>query len=169
MATEFHYKDAGVWRKLKEFWYKDSGVWRKCKEVWYKDAGTWRKVFTGEVPILFTGAGDEGGGGVMRFLSNGTVLGNNGTASTNSYLGNWHSPTTTGIGNSRWIRFSNLDISTSLQGGMVVGTWYSLSTERSFFGSLEGSGFSAIIDIATDSGGTNIILTGGVRMYYGGS
>ena len=157
MATEFHYKDAGVWRKLKEFWYKDSGVWRKCKEVWYKDAGTWRKVFTGEIVfdwVVFNNL--ELGIATINFFSNGTVTGNQGNDSAVS-LTNWYSPTTAGIGNSRWIEFNNSNI------------WQSLSTTQSVSSDDSGTPFIYPFRLSTTNSAVGVYRTGYIRATGGGS
>lgn len=92
----------------------------------------------------------------MQFNTDGscTLIGSLGTNP------NWYTPTTGSIGNSHWVR------ATVLTGSITSGTtgsWLQLSSARSWSrltGTLGVSGATVLIEIATDSGGTNIVSTG---------
>lgn len=97
-----------------------------------------------------------------RFQTDGTITyGNNSTFSGS--MGNWASPTTTGIGSSYWVRFTE----TASDGDSTVigsarGVWIQMSSAR-IFGLEKTTGGLAYrvytIQIATDSGGSNIVAT----------
>lgn len=71
---------------------------------------------------------------------------------------NWFSPTTTGAGNSYWLRAT----ATSGSPSGTLNTWIALSTNRSYSVSRATAGTTSAnltFEIATDSAGTNIIRT----------
>jgi len=157
MATETHYKDAGTWRKLTEWWYKDAGTWRKAKEVWYKDAGTWRKVFSGAIVFDWTVWNFvELGIATINFFSNGTVTGNQGSDTPVS-LTNWYTPTTAGIGNSRWIEFNNDN------------NWLALSSTRSYSSDETSTQFTVPFRLSTTNSAAGVYRTGYISLTGGGS
>lgn len=94
--------------------------------------------------------------GTMTYYTNG-VFGQS--------MGNWASPTTSGIGSSYWIRFTQTFSSGgSSETGSARGAWISLSTNPSF--GIAGTGGPGAygerrytVQIASDSGGSNIVAT----------
>ena len=97
-----------------------------------------------------------------RFLTNGTLTyGDNGTFSGS--MGNWTTPTTTGIGSSYWIRFTQTASSgTSTETGSTRGVWLQLSSDRIY--GLErtatGLGYRVYtVEISSDSGGSTIVAS----------
>lgn len=105
MATEFWYKEAGTWRKVKEAWYKESTTWRKAKEIWFKESGTWRKIFTlgGLTPsmnlnIERTVLNPAVAQATIALQPDGTITYTSDTVPSS----NWFTPTTSAIGNSYW-------------------------------------------------------------------
>jgi hypothetical protein len=98
----------------------------------------------------------------FRFQADGTITyGNNGTFSGS--MGNWTTPTTTGIGSSYWIRFTQTASSgTTTETGGTRGVWLSLSSGRTY--GLErtenGQGYRQYtIEISSDSGGSTIVAS----------
>jgi hypothetical protein len=78
--------------------------------------------------------------------------------------GNWASPTTSGVGNSYWVRFTRTSV--DLSGGTSTGTtgWLQLSSARSVTDtkySSSGGSFSSVytIQISSDSGGSTIVAS----------
>ncbi len=99
---------------------------------------------------------------VLDFAANGTWLA---IYSFGTPSGNWATPTTTGIGSSYWIRFTRTSFSGSFGGNTATPStgWLQLSGNPGI--SVYNAGSEAIataeytIEIATDSGGSNIIAT----------
>jgi hypothetical protein len=89
------------------------------------------------------------------------------------FSGNWGSPTTGGAGSSYWVRFTRTSYTPI--GGPEYSTattgWENLGVARSinvytFFDNIDASSGTYTIEIATDSGGANIIATRtGVRLF----
>jgi hypothetical protein len=92
--------------------------------------------------------------GVITYWANGV---------NNAAVGNWATPTTAGIGSSYWIRFTQTASSgTSTETGSARGVWISLSITPTFGIEVSGPGFSNryyTVQIASDSGGSNIVAT----------
>jgi hypothetical protein len=103
-----------------------------------------------------------------RFETNGTMTyGTNSTFSTS--MGNWASPTTTGIGSSYWIRFTQTSSGgVSTETGSSRGVWHQLSSQRIFGLSKVNNGFAFriyTVEISSDSGGSTIVASKtGVRI-----
>ena len=76
---------------------------------------------------------------------------------------NWASPTTSGIGSSYWIKFTQTaSYSVTTETGSSRGVWIQMSSNRTFGVSrtLTGAGGRTYtVQIATDSGGSNIVAT----------
>jgi hypothetical protein len=171
MATEFWYRDGGTWRKAKEIHYKDSSVWRKLKELWYRDGGVWCKVYSGFTPGLTGGGalyihGEDGHATCSLTVKTNGILTITGDGSTDFQ---WGSPTTVGVGSGYWVRFTVTASSNSGSGGTATFTastgWLQLSSDRTAFvdaTKVSGSGTRVsnatyTVEIATDSGGANIV------------
>ena len=103
-----------------------------------------------------------------RFETNGTMTyGTNSTFSTS--MGNWASPTTTGIGSSYWVRFTQTSSGgVSTETGSSRGVWHQLSSQRIFGLSKVNNGFANriyTVEISSDSGGSTIVASKtGVRI-----
>lgn len=82
-------------------------------------------------------------------------------SSTGSGSTSWGAPTTSGIGSLYWVRFTLTSGDALSSNG--ASTWTQLSTGRSFArqASLSGDSFSSTvtIELATDSGGANVVAT----------
>lgn len=75
--------------------------------------------------------------------------------------GGWYSPTTAGIGSGYWVRMTLLS-GTAPGTSPGLGTWLQLSSDRQWGWSRASNGSTTAtvkIEIATDSGGTNIVAT----------
>jgi len=99
--------------------------------------------------------------GLMTYFTNGVF---------NQPMGNWASPTTAGVGSSYWIRFTQTSSSgSSDETGSARGVWISLSTDPIF--GIAGTGGPGAygervytVQIASDSGGSNILATTSVTI-----
>ena len=101
------------------------------------------------------------------FNSNATLSVENSNSGVQS-AGNWGTPTTTGIGSSYWVKFtqtSNYGIG-GLGGGSEYGspkgTWIQISSNPTFGVQRSTNGLSGAtytVQIASDSGGSNIVAT----------
>lgn len=106
---------------------------------------------------------------VYLYVNTDGIMQVNTTSAGTTTIGNWFTPTTTGIGNSYWVRFvlnSTSGSSTNTSWTTTTG-WLQLSSQRSCFVSAFTSGPSNrsrtanyTVQIATDSGGTNIVTSG---------
>lgn len=110
-------------------------------------------------------------GAAVFFAANGTVelRANGTTVDTGSGPDGWYNPTTPGIGSSFWIRARNISLSGGGP-GVLSSDVYSSSTlsmnlgqQFSLNGSWTGSSYvsiaSFIVDISTNSAGTNIVAS----------
>ena len=97
------------------------------------------------------------------FNSNGTIQTGTSDGGMQS-AGNWATPTTTGIGSSYWIRFTQ----TGSSGGPITntgnarGVWIQITPVLYFGISVTANGAfykQYTVEIATDSGGSNIVAT----------
>jgi hypothetical protein len=107
-------------------------------------------------------AGGEPSTATLSFLSNGTWSATLEASASKS--GNWATPTTTGVGSGYWIRFTRTFFSGGAGNSATASTgWLQLNTTRSV-DVTRTSGFGVTtadytIEIATDSGGSNIVAT----------
>lgn len=94
----------------------------------------------------------------LTFGTDGTItIAGSGTSNQTAY---WYKPATSGIGSSYWLRVT-VNSGSSLTGSST-GTWLQLSTSRSFNLTSSGNGVlstNITIEIATDSGGSNIVAS----------
>ena len=85
------------------------------------------------------------------------------SSSGNGSLSNWATPTTAGIGSNYWIRFTQTaSFGPSTETGNARNTWIQLSNAPTFGLSKTANGGSSrtyTAQIATDSGGANIVTT----------
>ena len=103
----------------------------------------------------------------LIFSSNGDI--NAGTSNIGIQdPGNWATPTTTGIGSSYWVRFTQTGsygtggFGGATQYGSAKGVWHQISSTLYFGVQRSGNGmggFYYTIQIASDSGGSNILAT----------
>lgn len=96
--------------------------------------------------------------GYVEFLTDGTVQTGSNLGGGATLAGNWYSPTTGGIGSSRWLRLIS-------GGGRSFtpsnGTWIALSSLVHVVNDGIG-GTSGTYDIATDAAGVTIVTTGAI-------
>lgn len=98
--------------------------------------------------------------GTVQYVTNGTITGAGYTAGPT----NWFSPTTVGIGNSYWIRFT-LQSGVAWDAGLVSGTIYALSSNRSVTWTCNTAiAKNAVVDVViySDSGGVTTVGSGSV-------
>jgi hypothetical protein len=97
-----------------------------------------------------------------QFNGDGTIVGGNSQSGSFS-VGNWTTPTTAGIGSSYWVRCTQTSSSgPSTQYGNSRGVWHQISGAPVFGVSKTANGLSARVytfEIASDSGGSNIVAT----------
>lgn len=105
--------------------------------------------------------------GELLFNSNGTISYGSSNMGTGS-AGSWATPTTTGIGSSYWVRatqtgsYGTGGFGGATQYGSAKGVWHQISNTPYFGVSRTGNGiggFYYTIQIASDSGGSNILAT----------
>ena len=106
----------------------------------------------------------------LIFNSNGTIQAGTSNDGTQS-AGNWASPTTTGIGSSYWVRFTETASSGAGQTvyGSARGVWHQISSSL-YFGvsrTANGGGYRTYtVEISSNSGGSNIVATKtGIELY----
>jgi hypothetical protein len=99
-------------------------------------------------------------GATIYFNSDGTVTYAVQFVDVSNTVGteSWFSPTTTGIGNSYWVRFT---VTSGTLTTNQASTWTALSSARAFDKQAVSGAVSATVtvEIASDSGGTNIVFT----------
>jgi hypothetical protein len=169
-ATAAHGKIGGSYVELLEGWGKVGGTW-----VQFFSAGSVVDPFTAW-SVSDTFAGDYFA--ELRFNSDGTVEGATFNGGGNEVIvpgsSNWFSPTTTGVGSGYYIRFTyesgaidNIYVtvnSVDTDGphiGSIPSTWYQLDDDigLKMTGSASGAVVGFTVEIATDSGGSNIVFT----------
>jgi hypothetical protein len=107
-------------------------------------------------------AGGDPSTATLSFLSDGTWSATLEASASKS--GNWATPTTTGVGSGYWIRFTRTFFSGGAGNSATASTgWLQLNTTQSI-DVTRTSGFGVTtadytIEIATDSGGSNIVAT----------
>jgi hypothetical protein len=179
MPAEFYYNDNGTWRKIVQPYYNDNGTWRTLKNIYRNDGGTWREVYTQFSivnPMTFTGEPyvcDATGEGFGASASQTLTIQTDGTWNvdyTGSFAvgetasGNWGTPAVSGIGSNYWVRFTRTAFSGTGTATASTG-WLQLSSARSVSViSNAPTGFQSAnatytIEIATDSGGSNIVTS----------
>ncbi len=106
----------------------------------------------------------------LIFNSNGTIQAGTSNDGTQS-AGNWASPTTTGIGSSYWVRFTETASSGAGQTvyGSARGVWHQISSTL-YFGvsrTANGGGYRTYtVEISSNSAGSNIVATKtGIELY----
>ena len=105
--------------------------------------------------------------GELIFNSNGTIQAGTSNIGIQN-AGNWATPTTTGIGSSYWVRFTQTGsygtggFGGAVQYGSAKGVWHQISSTLYFGVQRTGNGmggFYYTVQIASDSGGSNILAT----------
>ena len=115
---------------------------------------------------LLENFGEANSGGTAyaeyTFSTDGTIVGASSQSGSFS-VGNWTTPTTASIGSSYWVRCTQTSSSgPSTEYGESRGVWHQLSTGRIFGVSKTANGLSTRVytfEIASDSGGSNIVAT----------
>lgn len=92
------------------------------------------------------------------------TFGSNGTFDGNGGVPNWFTPTTTGIGNSYWIRVTRTSGNAFTIG--TESTWLALSSNQTFGWSSTtlARTWGGNVEFAADSGGVNIVGTNTLQM-----
>lgn len=96
------------------------------------------------------------------FLADGTVTSNASAPNTNSVLANWFAPTTGGVGNSFWIKFT-LTSGNAWDAGIVNGAINALSATRSLtWTATTGTNKIGLVSVAiySDAAGTTQVAGG---------
>lgn len=148
MPIEFHYNDAGTWRKLSEIHYFDDVIadWRELDAVWYNDAGVFRQVFTNKAVSLdnITANGTRNTSGGSGTATAAYQLQTDGTAATRTNTNSGTDATTvTGISDNWWTGKPETSVGTDFEaratetgssgGGTFTGTldtWEAITVLR---------------------------------------
>lgn len=106
----------------------------------------------------------------LTFNTNGT-WGANGSDSGSLGSGNWASPTTSGVGNSYWIRWTRTAVTFGGGGTATPSSgWNALSSNQTITVSNDGSSsvYDAVytLEISTNSSGTNIVASSTGTLLY---
>jgi hypothetical protein len=161
--------DNVAWRKWKEFHAHDGSAWRKAKEVHVHDGSAWRKVFSGFTPTsplnylheAYYGSNTTAG---FYWNSDGTITGTRTAYPSSTYY--WGDPVSAGIGSEYWLRATF--VSGVRYSGSAFGVWHSLASPPywtcSTYPGLVAE-LIATIELATDSGGSNIVSSGTMHVY----
>jgi hypothetical protein len=170
MSARTHIVDSGGTARLvsRLFVVDSGGTSRLVSRAFVIDSGgTARLIYTGaRIVTPFTAydmLADNTPGATatasLIFGTNGSVASNatiDGGSTTGS--ASWYSPNTTGIGSSYWIRFTPTSGSFTTNG---ASSFSQLSSNRQVTKSASTSagGVTFTIEIASDSGGSNIVMT----------
>lgn len=100
--------------------------------------------------------------GTINFFSDGRITSSVSAPDSSSVLSNWFQPTTPGIGNSYWIKFT-LSSGSAWDAGLVSGAINDLSVTRLLKWSVASGGLkvaSVAVVIYSDAGGANQVASG---------
>jgi len=167
-VAELKINDSSTWRNITEVKVNDAGTWRTIQDIKINDAGTWRTVWQYFAPPSpFTAydvwSDDVPGNSTVStitFNSDGTISASFSPNDGGSTFGssNWGAPTTTGIGSGYWVKLTATSGTFTTNGASTFTNLASaISATKS--GNSGTASVTFTIQIATDSGGSNIILT----------
>ena len=174
-----HTKVSGAWKKLTGIHTKVSGAWKEVKNGYIKVGGVWKQFYANTRVIL---SGTSGSPNVdsdfaihpstaqagWTFISTGDLTRVSGAAHNKpEWYGQPGETTHETPDQTYYIRATN-ESGDNPDSGPALNTWHSLGTRQWYWSASGGFDLSQgtlKIEIATDSGGTNIIATG----YYRGS
>ncbi len=179
MVAELKVKSGGVWRTITAPEVRYSGAWRVIKEIEVKISGAWQTVFMGIVYTLSGTTGAPNSASDYNLFPDDSLAGwrfyNNGevwkveTTTTQFRDGiEWSSEQPT-VTVDAWIRATYYS-GDSPNSGDTLNTWHKVGngSNRAWLWSVTGAGSEVgviKVEIATDSGGSDIVATG----YYRGS
>ena len=165
-----HVRVSGVWQQVLAtgFHVRVSGTWRQVQEGWVRVSGVWQRFFQAVVYSLIgatyndtaaTVVGVPGACTVtLTVRTDGTVRAS-GSASGTLASQDWITPTSA-VTTNYWSRWSST--AGSLSSGSEA-TWEQLTTNRAYAKSYVGlTGTDAVtgtLEIATDSGGSNVVAS----------
>lgn len=164
-TTEVKY--GGAWRTIKGIEVKYGGSWRTIKEVWAKQGGVWRQVFSAEALALPTSISSTGFDASSPFLALAGVK-----VDTDGYMYRLVGNSWTQVSGSQyWISDkaatkSNYECRMTGTGsvpnyyGLVLNTWYTLSSDRSWAIAQTTSGsksFNGTLEIREIADTSNIV------------
>lgn len=156
----------GTWRTVSQMHIRVGGTWQLVKSGWIRVGGVWQR-FLSAVTNPFA-AYDVWADSAPGFAATATfTLNTDGTVTASfvdgdggSTIGSasWFTPTTAGIGSSYWVRYTVTSGTATTNG---ASSFTQLNAARSITKSASAGTASCTftIEIATDSGGTNIVLT----------
>lgn len=179
-----HIKVGGAWKAFSKMHVKVSGTWKEVQSGYVKVSGTWKEFFSGET---YTLSGTSGSPNIAAntetsptnslvswiFNTDGTVDKDEGGTVTQFQAGTEWSDAQPTPGADMWLR-ATLDSGDTTTAGDTLGVWLKVagsgSANRTFTWEETTDGFANTIgtiqaELATDSGGTNIVATG----YYRGT
>jgi len=177
---DMHTRVSGAWKRVNKLHTKVGGTWKEVTNAYVKVGGVWKQFFANTRVILSgisaspnidsdfeidPGIANAG----WSFQSNGDLVKISGNAYNEpEWYGQPGETTHSTPDQTYYIRATN-HADSDPDSGPALNTWHSLASTRSWLWQA-GPGFdfsrgTLKIEIATDSGGTNIIATG----YYRGN
>lgn len=161
-----HVKVSGAWKGVNKIYVKVSGSWKEVTNAYIRVSGVWKKFWDAassvvvSIPGTFNASDSQTGTTAtaeVAFNSDGTAY--NGPNQL-SPLGTWATPTGAGVGDDFWIRAT---VTSGALSSGTTGSWLQLSSNRSWTVARSFPGISSAtvtFEIATDSGGSNIVDSG---------
>jgi hypothetical protein len=173
--ADIHLKRSGSWSPIANCYIKMSGSWTQVKKVYVKISGTWQQVWANFVVSLSGTSGsphnvDHSAIDPLNSVAGIRILRNGGLqkytiAQTWATIGNtWGIPIQFDIGDNYWVRATKISGDTPNNENDGFGSWLNITATKgwSHIQTVIGSRGPTVIkiEIATDSGGSNIVATG---------
>lgn len=171
MARAFYMNDGAAWRQARSLWVHDGTAWRKARAVYVHDGTAWRQSAASQ-PVNFGGSVEayrvsaSGAAAVsVAFQADGSIALTRTESVQSTTYASWYDANEAGIGAGYWIR-ATLQSGSAPSSGLVLGTWYQLSAERSWTytttttGAINTRAGRLLFEISSDSAGSAIVCSG---------
>lgn len=150
-----HTKVSGTWKEADPR-VKVSGTWKDVSDGWVKVAGAWKRFYQRFLVelggIVVIGDVNVAPAASLTLNTDGTM---SATGNISTVGANWGTPTTTGIGASYWARMTKNSGANPTTG--TLNTWLQLSSQRVWSWQSDPNDANVTLEIATDSGGSNVV------------
>lgn len=167
--ADLHIKVSAAWKAIDSAYVKVGGAWKTVDNVYVKVAGAWKQAWQNAVYSLSnignysdTAAATQTYSVRLWFRTDATVDVVRNIGGTTNDVETFVIPTSLATG--LYIRCTQT-VGTALNLGDTLSTFHALSTQRSFglqytsSGGFDEVSATLTFDLATDSGGTNIVAT----------